>query len=62
MPEVCLANDIPEEIGYLCSQREMGMSFVVGHSEIGYMCWQVEFCMSNMTGPAYNSFCIFCVL
>ena len=31
MPEVSLANDIPEEIGYLCSQREMGMSFVVGH-------------------------------
>ena len=58
MLEVCLANDIPEEIGYLCSQREMGMSFVVGHREIGYMCWQVEFCMSHMTGPAYNSFCI----
>ena len=48
MPEVCLANDIPEEIGYLYSQREMGMSFVVGHREIGYMCWQVEFCMSHI--------------
>ena len=45
-----LANGIPEEIGYLCSQREMGMSSVWLANgiprEIGYLCLQIETDMS----------------
>ena len=37
-----LANGVPEEIGYLRWQVELGMWLASGiPEEIGYMCWQI---------------------